>query len=302
MNRSVFLLFSLFIAGFPGHASASDSAYPNACFPPYSVEEKSSNQLAGIVAEEAPVIVCNVSDDQLLNAEIYQQSLYRNPDRFQSQGYRSTDLPSAKKPGIRWNPLLAQMLLFTTIENGLRMTEEKTRDKLSGPFFRDWMKSVSMLGGWDDRGKFFTNYVAHPMQGATAAFIYKNNDTRYNTLTFDAKDKRYWNMTGLALVFATVHGLQFEIGPYSEASLGNVGQAKEIGYSKMAWLDIVVTPTLGTGWAVGEDALDRYLIQWIESRSSHRAVYIPARILLNPIRSFSNVLRLKSPFYRDDRR
>jgi hypothetical protein len=207
-----------------------------------------------------------------------------------------------ENPGIRWKPLLAQMLFLTTVEHALRMTAERTRRQLDGPFFRDWKESVTGLRGWKDGGKFFTNYVAHPGQGAAAGFIYKNNDTRYRAITFDAEDGQYWKMTGHALVFAAAHSALFELGPFSEASLGNVGQERYLSYSRMAWVDLVVTPTVGTAWMVGEDVLDKHFIQWIERRTDHKSAYLAARTFLNPVRSFTNLLRFKAPFYRNDRR
>jgi hypothetical protein len=302
MHMYVLIPLGLIIVGFPGCAFASDDNCPDSLLPPYSLQENASAESAEIPAEDADVVVGKGSDPLHSDNEVLRQGAHDNVETLQSHDYRPPEPTPAAKPGIRWKPLLSQMLLLTTIEHGMRMTEEKTRAKLSGPFFADWRESVGNLSGWSDHGKFFANYIAHPMQGATAAYIYKNNDTRYQTLTFDAKDKKYWSMTGLALVFSTVQGLQFEIGPYSEASFGNVGQEKEIGYSKMAWIDIVISPTIGTAWMVGEDALDKYLIQSIERRYSDKLVSVPTRILLNPIRSFSNLLRFKSPSFRDDRR
>lgn len=301
MNRYALILLSLIGVAFSGYATASDDNGPDALISTFSILENASVESADI-PEEARVAARLTSDFTYSGYEISPQGSPQSFDSFRLQGYRTPELPPARKPGIRWKPLIGQMMFFTTLENAMRMTEEKTRAKLSGPFFKDWMESAGNLSGWSDHGKFFANYIAHPMQGATAGFIYKNNDTRYQALTFDATDKRYWKMTGIALVFATIQGAQFEIGPYSEASLGNVGQEKEDGYSKMAWIDIVVSPTIGTAWLVGEDALDKYVIQSIERRFSNKFVYIPVRILLNPIRSFANALRFKSPSYRDDRR
>jgi hypothetical protein len=50
---------------------------------------------------------------------------------------------------------------------------------------------------WDDGGKFFTNYVAHPQGGAVYAHIYRQNDRMRHA-------------------------------------------------AKMAWVDLVITPVLGT--------------------------------------------------------
>lgn len=204
--------------------------------------------------------------------------------------------------GVQWKPLLGQMGLFTTIEHGLRMTEGKTREQLSGPFFRDWKESVQGLHGWNDHNKFFTNYIAHPMEGAAAGFIYKNNDNRYRRMVFDSRDPNYWKMAGKAYVVCNLYNVQFELGPYSEASLGNVGQPTHEGYSKMAYVDLVITPTLGIAWMVGEDALDKHFIQWFENKPLPIGIHRTVRMLFNPVRAFSNVLRIKAPYYRDDRR
>ena len=114
--------------------------------------------------------------------------------------------------------------------------------------------------------------------------------------------KQYWSSRLKAMGWAALFSTQFELGPISEASVGNVGltprrQAK----NPMAWVDLVVTPTVGTAWLVGEDILDRYLVRRVENNSSSRVVRAFARSFLNPSRSMSNMLRLKVPWYRDDR-
>jgi len=304
MDKFRCLPLSLFVAAILRCATAADGLCLQSISSPCSIQAALSAEPAETVVDEARLAASITDTPAYLSDQALPQNAYKAPGYVPSQSYQPFDLPPKTNPGIQWAPFLSQMFLLTSIENGLRMTEEKTRDKLSGPFFDDWMASVRSLQGWDDGGRFFTNYIAHPMQGATAAYIFKNNNTRYNTLTFSPTDKRYWSMTGLALFFATVQSAQFELGPYSEASLGNVGQEvdEDLGYSKMAWVDLVITPTIGTGWLVAEDAIDKHVIQPMERHFGSRAVRIPMRIILNPIRSFSNVLRIKSPTYRDDRR
>jgi hypothetical protein len=36
----------------------------------------------------------------------------------------------------------------------------------------------------------------------------------------------------------------------------------------MAYVDLVVTPVAGTGWLVGEDMLDHFLIRRLEDKSA----------------------------------
>ena len=65
--------------------------------------------------------------------------------------------------------------------------------------------------------------------------------------------------------------------------------------------DFVITPTVGLGWQVAEDALDALLVRRIEGATDATWVKIVSRGVLNPARSFANLLRWKPPWYRDDR-
>ncbi|MFL6467853.1 MAG: hypothetical protein ACJ72Z_07835, partial [Pyrinomonadaceae bacterium] len=124
---------------------------------------------------------------------------------------------------FHWKPALVQSGLFLAIQHGFRMTEEKTRSELDGPFFSDWKDSVKNLKGWDDGGKVFTNYVAHPMQGAITSRIFLNNSGKARLVEFGGS-KVYWESRMKAMAWSALWSLQFEIGPLSESSLGNVGQ------------------------------------------------------------------------------
>lgn len=57
--------------------------------------------------------------------------------------------------------------------------------------------------------------------------------------------------------------MQFEIGPLSEASIGNGG----MNPATTAWTDYVMTPAGGVVWMAGEDGLDRFVIRKLEGRS-----------------------------------
>ena len=97
-----------------------------------------------------------------------------------NEGQESTDPDDVKTRYLtdtkfHWKGALVQSAAFLAVQHGFRMTEEKTRSELDGPFFRDWKESVANLRGWDDGGKFFTNYIAHPMQGAITSRIFIHN-------------------------------------------------------------------------------------------------------------------------------
>lgn len=214
-------------------------------------------------------------------------------------------LPVTLRPNFNWRGATVQSLIFLGIQHGFRMTEPKTRAELKGPFFKDWKDSVKNLEGWDDGGKFFTNYVAHPLEGSAMARIYLNNDRQAGRVEF-GKDARYWKTRAKAFLWSTAWNVQFEIGPISEASLGNVGRVRHSnGKSKMTWGDLVVTPTGGIALTIAEDAIDKYVLhKWIE-RDERRSITFTKKMLrtvLTPTMSFTNLLRGHAPWWRDNRR
>ncbi len=58
---------------------------------------------------------------------------------------------------------------------------------------------------------------------------------------------------------------------------------------------------MGFAWMIGEDMADRYVIKRIENRFHNRVVRVLARSMLNPTRSYANLLRFKVPWMRDNR-
>lgn len=206
-------------------------------------------------------------------------------------------------PSFDTRGALIQSGLFLAIQHGYRMTEEKTRRELDGPFFKDWKQSFDQLHGWYDGGRLFTNYVAHPMQGAMTARIFINNSGKAKATEF-GRDKAYWAGRVKAFAWALAWSTQFEIGPISEASLGNIGKQLYDGHkSKLTYGDIVVTPAAGFGWTVGEDAIDKFILRrWIERRIDNRLLIKLLRSVITPTQALANVLRGRAPWRRDHRR
>jgi hypothetical protein len=54
-------------------------------------------------------------------------------------------------------------------------------------------------------------------------------------------------------------------------------------------------------WMVGEDAMDRYVLRWIEARSHNFVIIALARSTMTPTRAYANVLRFRKPWFRDNR-
>ena len=204
--------------------------------------------------------------------------------------------PARSSQKFHWAPALRQSLLFLGVEHGFRMTQLYTRKRLAGPFFQDWFDSVSGVDGWSDNDAFSANFIGHPMQGAAAGYIQIQNDPQGIKQEF-GRSPEYWKSRMKATAWSAAYSVQFELGPISEASIGNVGQKKGTGGA----VDLVVTPVAGLGWMVTEDALDKYVIRRLEQKSQNRSLRALARSALNPSRSFANLLRRKAPWHRDTR-
>lgn len=198
-----------------------------------------------------------------------------------------------------WKAALSQSFIFLVTEQTFRLHQQHTRDELTGPFFDDWFTSVTNLHGWADGDSFHVNYIGHPMQGAITGFIQVQNDPSGRDQIF-RNSPAYWKSRGKAMLWAAAYSTQFELGPLSESSIGNVGLNPTYkSPHPQSYVDIVVTPTLGTAWLIGEDALDRYLVSRFDHGADSGTSRFFARSLLNPCRSIANVLRFKWPWYRD---
>jgi hypothetical protein len=186
---------------------------------------------------------------------------------------------------------------FTLLQHGLRLAfQPRTRKRLGGPFFRDYAESVASLKGWGDDDPWFINYVGHPLQGTISGYIQVQNDPQARLVEFGGT-KEYWRSRLKALAWNTAYSTQFEIGPISESSIGNVGQRK----GTSGYVDLVMTPAGGFVWMIAEDWLDKRFVRRWEDGTSSVAKRTFIRIALNPGRSIANMLRGKGPWHRDGR-
>ena len=193
---------------------------------------------------------------------------------------------------FHWKPAIRQSLIIQGFQLGYALVvQEKTRRALKGPFFDDYWESIKGVRGWDDGNKFFTNYIAHPMQGGMTGFLFVQNHDRAKKQKF-GESKQYWKDRFKAFVWSAAWSTNWELGPISQSSIGNVGL-----YGNQGYVDLVITPTVGTGWLLTEEALDRYVIRHLETKG--RGMKMLVRTFLNPMRSVANMLRLKEPWYRD---
>ena len=232
---------------------------------------------------------------------IFDGALIRVPD---STGDRTsytpeTLHPAAERPAdtkFRWRISFQESLLFTGVMHAYNLgTEAGTRDALNGPWFDDYMKSVSELRGWSDSDTFMAPYVGHTIEGSIFGYIERQNDPKYRNVQWgDGRD--YFISLLRSMAYSAVWHTQWKIGPMSEASIGNV-----MLHASPGFITLTDTPTLGAVEMMGEDALDRYLIMGLENHTANRPLLSLVRSFLNPGRSFANVMAFKIPWTRENR-
>ena len=213
------------------------------------------------------------------------------PTTSQSPRTTRATSPPHRPPGKERSRIPSALLM---IEHVTRVGfQDKTRRELGGNFFGDYARSVRIPDTWGDGDSWGVNYIGHPIHGAAAGFIWLDHeDGAHNPdLGFS---REYWASRTRGTAWAAWYSVQFEIGPLSEASIGNVGLRRET----VGWVDHVVTPVGALGFIVAEDALDRYLITRIESWTGNRFLRVLACTALNPSRTMSNAAQGRAPWYR----
>ena len=182
------------------------------------------------------------------------------------------------------------------IEHGTRIAfQEKTRRELGGPFWRDYRRSIRWPQTWEDSDSWLVNYLGHPVHGAAAGLVWLDH-TGHATSRLSLKPS-YWASRGWGAAFIAGYSLQFEFGPFSEASIGNVGLRPE----STGWVDHVVTPAGGFALLVAEDALDRFLVEWVERRTGNVVLRAALRMLFGPARTLANLAENRAPWNRATR-
>lgn len=214
----------------------------------------------------------------------------------------SAFLPVISKPQeppktFEWKPALTESYRLLLMEHGWRLTfQQKTRRELGGPFFKDYWRSIQGIRGWGDGDSWLTNYVGHPIQGAVAGYIHVHSNPAGRLPEFSSSEP-YWNSRLKAMLWSAAYSASFEIGPLSEASIGNVG----LNPGTSGLVDHVMTPTGGFATMLGEDAVDRFLIKRWEQRTGSDNLRRLLRVAFNPSRSIANIVRGKVPWHRDTR-
>jgi hypothetical protein len=244
--------------------------------------------IAAIDAIAAPA-----ASAQALNLKVS----FDEPQRPAPAGQQPPEVGTQKQPAPAWLTALKHSLVLLAIEHGTRIAfDPKTRNELSGPFFRDYIDSVHIPRDWDDGDSVAVNYVGHPIHGAAAGYLYRDAAGVRGSSRFGLSPS-YWATMGKSAAFISVYSVQFEFGPLSEASIGNVGRHP----ATRGWVDHVVTPVMGFALMAAEDALDRYFVLWFEGHVDNRPARVVIRLLFNPARLMANLAQGRTPWDRPDR-
>jgi len=204
---------------------------------------------------------------------------------------------SAATPSADVKAVIVDSLKLLGIEHSARITfQEKTRRGLGGDFWADYKRSVRWPDQWEDTDSWMVNYIGHPLHGAAAGYIWLDHDPRGRPQEFGLSSG-YWASRWRSVAWSAAYSVQFEIGPLSEASIGNVGMNPKT----TGWVDYVVTPAGGLAILLAEDALDRFVVRWVESRTRNRFYRASLRMLFGPARALANAATNKAPWQRSGR-
>jgi hypothetical protein len=198
---------------------------------------------------------------------------------------------------VQWTPLARQSLAYLGIMHTFRIaTEPSTRNAMSNAVIGGYFRSLGAMHGWSDGDGYYENYLGHPIEGAVSGYLWIHNDPRYRNVEF-GRGRDYWMSRLRAYAFAWAFSEQFEIGLFSEASIGQI-QRYCCAYG---FVDHVITPNGGALWIIGGDILDKYVTRRIEDHTRNTAVRAIARGVLNPSLSFANFVAGEYPWHRENR-
>jgi hypothetical protein len=224
------------------------------------------------------------------------------------------------KERFHWGPALWQSFEFLVVEHAFRLANDPYARYLlfHKPLWHDYLVSADhfYMNQWGDGDSFLVNYIGHPMEGAVSGYIFLQNDPQGRSAKF-GKSSAYWQSRLKAMAWAAVYSAYFEIGPVlSEAALGNEGGYTYVPQCGMyptckkipgkeykpptnntGWVDFVVTPTVGLGWIILEDAIETEFVDRL-AKGSHAAKFNILRGALAPSHTFSNAMAGKAPWYR----
>ena len=247
-----------------------------------------------------------------------------SPSRQNLVPSNSTLLAQPPSNKIQWKPAIVQSLELQVFQHAFRAAFDPSMRYLIAhkPFWHDYGVSLTdyHMDHWSDGDSFVVNDVGHPLNGAVYGRVLLQNNPK--SFVEIGRHNGYWTTRLQSLAWMALWSTLFEVGPLSETSLGSQGgfyYSNGCGTSKAClttppysagankhtgvggvtnntgWTDFIMTPLVGLGWEIGEDAIDRYLVTPIARE--HRI--LGGRVLrtaLEPSRSFAALFAGKFPW------
>ena len=210
----------------------------------------------------------------------------------------SSNMPTAEGGGsaVQWKPLMYQSSFYLGIMQGFRLATEDGTRKALGNQPLGYFAALGSMHGWSDGDGYYENYLGHPIEGAVSDYLWIHNDPRYRNVQF-GKSRDYWMSRLRAYAYSWAFSEQFEIGLFSEASLGQIQRY----CCANGFVDHVITPNFGMIWLIGGDIVDRYVTVPLENRTRSTIARSLLRAAINPPQSFANILMLRYPWHRENR-
>ena len=171
------------------------------------------------------------------------------------------------------------------------------------------------MSHWGDGDSFLVNYIGHPMEGAVYGDIFLNNDSQGPRCPLR-------QVLQLLVQPSKSHGFVHRLGSlfrnwshFSEAAIGNEGGFTYVPgcgpypcdkfpgktfkppTNNTGWVDFVITPVVGTGWIVLEDAIEREFVDRM-AKDSPASQVANFACTLAPSHTFANLFAGKKPWFR----
>jgi hypothetical protein len=151
--------------------------------------------------------------------------------------------PGIEPPGLGWWAIDTAVISAVTWGSTLAFNEN-IRDGVTSSSGKQWLDNISQAPEWNDGSDAVTNYVSHPLLGATWFLIYRSRGHGFIASSLGLIFQSFW--------------LEYAIeGPH------NVPSAH----------DMVITPLIGIPVGYGLDTLSLYLLKQ-EDRPLHYLGYV----------------------------
>jgi len=218
------------------------------------------------------------------------------------------DKTHAKECRPHWHQLIISSSVFNLFQNtGNLYTSYYYRLYTSeGNWFEDWANSDLgwRWGQWHDGNPFLDDWVGHPIMGGITNTLWIQNDPRAMTVEF-GNNRQYWHSRLCAMLYSTAYSFEWKFGPFGEAGIGHNGDhntdlVNGVRQNDTGDVELVSTPVGGLGWTIAEDFLDQHVVRKIEEKPRGTPTLLLIS-LLTPSRATANILRWRTPWYRDSR-